>query len=77
MHQYWFINSNPCPLGEVDHGGGCACGGWGAQNMWELSVPSSPFKSEPKITLAFFFKSIIFFMEPLKMLLLDLFVGQE
>ena len=45
--------------------------------MWELSVPSSPFKSEPKITLAFFFKSIIFYMEPRKMLLMDLFAGQE
>ena len=26
IHQYRFINSNTCPLGEVDHGGGCACG---------------------------------------------------
>lgn len=48
--QYKFISCNKYTLvGDVDNGGGCAC--VGAENIWEIPVPSPQFCFEPKNAL--------------------------
>ena len=53
MRQYKFINYNKCTtlVADVDNGGrrGCVCVGTGS--IWQISVPSSQFCWEPKISL--------------------------
>ena len=57
MCQYRIISCNQCTtlVGHVDDGEGYA---WvGVESIWEMSVPFTPFYSEPKTSL----KSEVYF----------------